>query len=181
MRRAGVALALSLALCSASHAQWLYQGQESAFDDDALQIAVTAEGQYALGFRCKRDNIEVVYMTPDKSFQDADAYKMANLAKPKIRIRIDNNPIVDIDAFMTEAGGKATIIGETDLEMLESIRNAKKRVAVVLQLLGDSYHEKSFNVRGSTKALGQIIKACKLEDKEEYPPERDLGEYGTRE
>jgi len=152
---------LALGSESAS-AQWLYEGNESAFGDDALHVAVTASGFYGFGLRCRGDTIEVIYMTPDTSFNN-EYYKLANITQPKLRIRVDDGAIVDVDATLVDIEGKATAIGNVDIALLHSVSNAKKRVAVVLQLIGVNYHEKSFNPRGSSKALGKIMSACGLE------------------
>jgi len=178
-RRLGAILAGLLATCVSANAQWVYQGQESAFDDSALHIAVTAAGQYGFGFRCKGPKIEAVYMTPDKSFEDSSALSVANATHPKIRVRVDKNPIVDIDVELANVEDKATALGEVDVDLLKSVASAKNRIVVVMQILGDNYHEKSFSVRGSTKAINQIIEACDLKEDETFPPERDLGDYGS--
>ncbi|SCD22812.1 hypothetical protein BR141012304_10370 [Brucella inopinata] len=119
-------------------------------------------------------------MTPDKSFEDSAAISLANATKPKIRVRVDKNPVVDVDVELQNINDKATAFGDVDIDLLKSVAAAKNRVAVVMQILGENYHEKSFNVRGSTKSIGQIIKACGLEDDGENPPERDLGDYGAK-
>ncbi|OEI84424.1 hypothetical protein GRI33_00950 [Brucella sp. BO3] len=180
MNKFAATIAIVLATGTTANAQWIYQGQESAFDDDALHIAVTAAGQYGFGFRCKGAKIEAVYMTPDKSFEDSAAISLANATKPKIRVRVDKNPVVDVDVELQNINDKATAFGDVDIDLLKSVAAAKNRVAVVMQILGENYHEKSFNVRGSTKSIGQIIKACGLEDDGENPPERDLGDYGAK-
>lgn len=177
--RIGFFLAGFLATGGVANAQWVYQAQESAFDDNSMHIAVTAAGQYGFGFRCKGGKIETVYLTSDKSFEDNSAILMANATKPKLRVRVDKNPVVDIDVELQNIDDKATAFGDVDIDLLKSVAAAKNRVAVVLQIIGDNYHEKSFNVRGSTKAINQIIESCDLTEDETFPPERDLGDYGS--
>ena len=155
---------LSLAVVSAgpANAQWVYQGNESAFGDDAMHVAVTGVGDYGFGFRCKGGVAEAIYLTPDRSFGSEAAYTMANATGPKLRVRVDDQPIVELDAELSDMDGKASILATTNKELLTTARDAKKRVAVVLTLLGDNYHEQSFNVRGSTKAINSVISGCGL-------------------
>jgi len=162
MRAFGTTLVLTtLTLVGPASAQWVYQGNESAFGSDTMHVALTGSGDYGFGFRCKAGEIEAVYLTPDRSF-DADAYKLANITEPKLRIRIDDRPVVDLEAELNDVSGKASVLAPVEKELLLSAKDARKRIAVVLELLGDNYHEQSFNVRGSTKAIGSVIAGCGL-------------------
>lgn len=143
-----------------ARAQWVYQGTESAFGEDTMHVAVTSDGIYGFGFRCKSGNAEAIYITPDRSFDTPTAYEFANATTPKLRIRVDDKPIMDVSARLVDEDGKAVAIAEVELALLESARVAKKRVAVVMELLGENYHERSFSVAGSTKALSKIIAGC---------------------
>lgn len=146
---------------SSASAQWIYQGNESAFGDDSLHIALTASGNYALGLRCKGSTLEAIYMTPDRSF-DKDSYAFANMTKPTLKLRVDNDAVVDVEAELIDVDGKAAVLADIDVSLAHSVRDAKRRVAVVVQILQDNYHEQSFNVRGSTKATGRMLTACGL-------------------
>ena len=162
MKTLAIAIAAGLLFVRApAQAQWLYQGQESAFGDDTLHVALTASGSYGFGLRCKAGTIEAVYTTPDKSF-DADGYKLANALKPLLRIRIDDQGIVELAAELHDSNGSMVVLAEVERSLLDSVRDARRRVAVVVQLLGDRYHERSFNVRGSTAALNKLIAGCDL-------------------
>lgn len=142
-------------------AQWIFQGSESAFGDDAVQLAMTMAKPYALGARCKGDKIDLVYITPDTSF-DKDSYAGMNAMMPEMKVRIDDNPIVVIDAELVDSEGKMLGLAETDTEMLTSIKNAKRRIAIALSVLGKNYHEQSFSVQGSTAAIEKLFKGCNL-------------------
>jgi hypothetical protein len=155
-------LALVLATSVTASAQWLYQGSESAFGDRGLHLALTANNYYGLGLRCRGKTIETVYMTPDTSF-DAEGYKIANSTGPKMMICVDDGPIVELEVELIDLDGKAAAIGETDLNMFASVRDAKKRVSVVLKILDENYHEQSFSARGSGNAIKKLIAACNLE------------------
>jgi len=160
MKLSMAVLAVVLATTPAS-AQWLYQGNESAFDDDGLHLAVTVSGRYGFGLRCRGKTTEAIYMTPDTSF-DADSYKLANISKPLMMIRVDDSPVIEIEVELIDMDGKAAALGEVDPAVFAAARDAKKRVAVALKLLGTNYHEQSFSARGSGNALKKAIAACGL-------------------
>lgn len=155
--------AIVLGATTQAHAQWLYQGEESAFGGGGTHLAMTANGpSYAFGLRCKNGNLEALYMTPDTSF-DKSAYEMANLTKPIFKIRIDQAPVQEFAAQLSDSDGKMVAIVDIDENLLRQVRDARKRVAVVLTLLGENYHENNFNVSNSTKAVGDLIEACQID------------------
>ncbi|HEY6633468.1 MAG TPA: hypothetical protein VIZ90_18600 [Rhizobiaceae bacterium] len=155
---------LGVFFAGSANAQWIYQGNESAFGDNVMHIAVTGVGNYGFGFRCKGGDVEAIYITPDRSFSSDAAYTMANATRPKLRVRVDDQAIVDLEAQISDADGTASIIAAANKELLVATRDARKRVAVVLELLGENYHEQSFNVRGSTKSINSVIAGCGLSE-----------------
>jgi hypothetical protein len=159
MNRLISGLILSVLFAPPAAAQWLYQGEESAFGSSGTHMAVTAKGRYGLSVRCMNSKLELVCVTPDTSF-DEGAYKLANTIGMKLRVRVDDAPVVDLDAELTDADGKAIILAGLEPELGAVLSDAKKRVAVVLNLMGDNYHENTFGVRGSTKAIGKVLAAC---------------------
>jgi len=158
---AATVLAVGLSAPVEARAQWMHQGNESAFGDSGLHIAVTASGRYGFGIRCRGDLIEMLYVTPDTSF-DKSTYTMANLTKPKLRVRVDDSTIVDLEGELVDIDGTAALLAEIDLDLVYAVRDAKRRVAVVLQLIGENYHENSFGVRGSTAATNKMLVGCNL-------------------
>lgn len=98
-------------------------------------------------------------MTPDTSFDEA-AYTLANVSKPLLKVRIDNEPVMELAGTIIDTEGKAAVLVDADAALFRAVGSAKKRVAVVLTLLGDNFHEKSFNVRGSTNAITKLAEAC---------------------
>lgn len=158
LNRWGTAIAAGLLSVSTSaQAQWLYQGQESAFGDDTMHVALTALGPYALGLRCKAGTFEAVYITPERS---DEGLSMLNMLKPQLRVRVDNQSVLDLDAELEDADGKLVVLAEIDRSLAEAVRDARRRVAVVVEVLGQRYHERSFNVRGSTNAVGKVMANC---------------------
>lgn len=149
---------------SSAAANWAYQKQESAFGDGGTFIMLTVpDVGYGLGLRClSTNNPEVMYVTPDTSFND-ETMKLANLTEPLLKIRIDEKAVIDIPVNLIDVDGTVAAIGEIDLKFVEQVRDAQSRIAVVLTLLGDNFHEKSASVRGSTAASVKLINDCSIE------------------
>lgn len=165
MNRWAIAIVAGLLSVSTSaYGQWLYQSRESAFGDDTLHIALTASGLYGFGLRCRNGTFEAVYITPEKF---GESIGLLNALRPQLRIRIDNQGVLDFDAELEDAEGKLAVLAEIDRSLAEAVRDARRRVAVVVEVLGERFHEKSFNVRGSTKAVGKVIADCDSPDWQE--------------
>lgn len=153
------AAAILLIGVSGVSAQWHYQAEESAFGTGGVQLAMTGNQNYGFGVRCSGGNIEAVFLTPDDSF-DATTVEMANVTVPKLMIRFDQEQVMELDSSIVLNEGKAGVIAAVETDFIEAVGEAKSRVSVALKLLGEIYHENNFNVRGSTKAAGQLMDAC---------------------
>ena len=165
MKKFAAALTAAMVLwTSSASANWVYQKQESAFGDGGTFIMLTVPSAgYGLGLRCLSVNSpEIMYVTPDTSFND-DTMEIANLTSPLLKIRIDENEVTDIPVNLVDTNGTVAAIGSVDLEFVQRIRDARSRIAVVLTLLGDNFHEKSASVRGSTAASKRLISDCQIE------------------
>lgn len=162
MRKLCIALLVSAASTSPSAAQWLYEGGESAFDGDAPHVVLTGKGQYGFGLRCRGGDVEAIYITPDRSMTD-DMLSVANTVGPQLRLRVDKDPVISLDVELANNDGSLVGTAAIDVKQVWAIRDAKRSVAVVLTLGGENYHENSFGVRGSTKAIDQMIAGCGLE------------------
>lgn len=161
MRKVLIIAAVATVVATHANANWVYKGSESAFDDNGLHMAVTGTALYGLGFRCRGPNAEAMYTTPDTSF-DTDGYKLANMMQPKLRMRVDDAPVIDLEATLLDIDGSAAALADISPEALAAVRDAKKRVAVVLSLANENYHEQSFSVRGSTRAIEQLFEGCSI-------------------
>lgn len=160
----GLVIAISaclFVLSTPAQAQWLYQDKESAFGDDTLHIALTASGSYAFGLRCKAGTFDAIFITPE---QAEGSFGMLNMLKPKLRIRVDDQDIQNFDGEIENADGKVVILAAIERSLAEAIRDARRRVAVVIEVLGQRFHEQSFNVRGSTNAVGKVLAKCGVLD-----------------
>ena len=154
---------LATSAASAS-AQWVTQKHGGEFDDNATYIALTAKGDYALGFRCNQDEAKVILITPEK-VSDSTSLDMIGTVGPKLRLKVDSGAIVDLDAELDETKGTLGVLADVDVAMLKNVRDAKSKVSAVLTIMGQNFHETTFNVRGSTAAIGKLIKECKLDER----------------
>ncbi|MFN0263373.1 hypothetical protein ACKTEK_05775 [Tepidamorphus sp. 3E244] len=140
-------------------AQWVYQKQESAFGSDSVHLALAAgRGGYALGIRCTGGDSQIIYITPEK--MGDDAVSLINSSGAKLLLRVDEEAVVELDPVASLSDGEALYAADLSIEVAQSIIDARKRVAVAVSWLSNNFHENSFTVRGSTKAVGKILENC---------------------
>lgn len=156
--------ALTISSTSSACAQWITQQHGGAFDNDALQVAVTANGGYGLGLRCKSDTSEVVLITQDRSFDD-ETLKLANAIGAKLLLRIDGGEILRLNALIEKIDGKAVFVADAEVTLFRTIGSAKSSVAAAVELLGKRYHENAFGVRGTRASMNSLITKCKLDER----------------
>ncbi|TDE34150.1 hypothetical protein [Antarcticimicrobium sediminis] len=153
-----IALAVTAGQASA---QWLHQEQGSAFDAQKTQIALTSQGQYAVGLRCTgADDLTVIFITPEAI--DQDSLKMLNIAAPEILVRIDQNAPYAIKAEGDNPEGKLTLHAAAPPSLARELIAATSSISVAARLLGSLYHEKEFSVRGSTGSVTKLANLCGL-------------------
>ena len=157
-----VAAILVPLLGTAASAQWITRSQGGAFDDGAMHIALTAKGRYGLGLRCQPGEIKIVFMTPEK-VDDSSTISIMNAAGPKLRLRVDKGEILELDATVDDVEEKLLVVADGDLDLFKKIRDAKSSVSTVVTVLGQNFHETTFNARGGGKAITKLIKDCDLE------------------
>jgi hypothetical protein len=159
-----IVLAALTGMTSIATAQWITQERGGAFDDDPLTVSLTARQGYALGLRCKSNISEVMFVTQDRSF-DRSTLKAANLVGPQLLIRIDRGEILKLKAKIDNIDDQAVFIADADLSLYRSIADAKTSISVVVELLGEKYHENSFGVTGTRTAMNNLMNKCKLQVK----------------
>ncbi|MFT0892932.1 hypothetical protein [Pseudochelatococcus sp. G4_1912] len=143
-----VAAILSTLVTPAS-ATWLTNKTSSDFEDILQYSAITANANFThfFGVRCNGQGIEIVFVTPDKSFETADSLETVNSTDPKIRIRIDKGNVHSLDAKISNTDKGARAIAETDLEFLNQIKGAKSSISVVLTILDQNFHETRLRIQ----------------------------------
>lgn len=159
--------AVMMIICStaSTSAQWITQEQGGAFDNDPLQISLTARGNYALGLRCKSNQSEMLFITKDRSF-DRSTAKMANVTSPKLLIRVDRGEIIRLEGKVDIIDGDAVVVADAGVEVYRSIGAGRKSVEIAIEMIGTLLHETSFGVSGSRAAMNSLISKCKLDKRD---------------
>jgi hypothetical protein len=135
-----------------------YQAYDSAFAGSDRHVAAVEKPGFGLGFSCKDGTTHAIYITPEEVNDDKVAG--ASALAPKLKMRIDENPIVDLEVEIQSFDGKLRGVAGVDVDLLIQVRDAKRRVAVALQFRDELYHEQSFDVVGSTEAFKRLISNC---------------------
>lgn len=158
MKELGFSILLLASTASGASAQWMTETTENAFDDTTTEFALAPNRDgYGLGFRCSKTMpLELVFMAPDKT----EGVDKLNLAEPILKVRIDKQNIVEIPTEIETSGELIKFTSAAPDGMIEGIGNAKKRVAVAAEVLGQRFHETEFGVIGAKKALSKIQGAC---------------------
>ena len=160
---AATSLATLLLTSSVALAQWVYNEEEDAFGEGGSKMILVTDFSSAFGIKCSPEGLRALYATPEK-IQEAGALEMLNQAKPKLLVRVDRNQVYELDATLDVTMDDHLRAWADDIppKLVKEIRDAKKRIAVAVRLLGKLYHKASYRVRGSTAAARKLIKRCSL-------------------
>ena len=172
MRRAATATAGLLFWSTTALADWVYQLDDDPFvESGGSHIAVVGDLiGYGAGFRCAApDDLTLIFITPERA-RDVESALFVQL--PAILLVV----IDDADKVYLDARIDVTPNGETYRFLSDEMAvsavfraalTAKKRFAVAAQISGQIFHRKSFDVRGSSRALKQLVEGCKLNTENE--------------
>lgn len=167
MRRLGFAILVSLAFTHGAFAQWVFEGRKSDFDSDGLNAVIAENADYALVFRCKGDEKELIYVIPE-FVSDKNVLKLINSSKPKFLLKVDGGKSFEqLAVFEVEKLGSidaSRVYTRLDPLIVQEILKSKSRVSVALRLRGDVIHETSFSPKGAANAFGKFLKVCKLDE-----------------
>ena len=153
---------LLTALAGSAQAQWVNDTEEDPFGDKKNSISMTIAGGYGFGFRCNgAAEYAIVYLTTEKA---SDGATTMNLMNPVLKLRIDDKPVIDLDAKVDNAGGKLRLsaFGPNALDAVKEISSAKRRVAVAVEIVGSRFHTQSFGVSGSRNSIAKALAACEV-------------------
>lgn len=146
-------------------AAWLHDEQGGAFSDTPLQIAVGSSGPYGFGFRCHgSEDLEALFLTPERVSDEAA--EMTSVIPMTLLVRVDDNEPHEIEAAGNVLDGKLGILAEVTPDLADEVEGAVRRVAVAVDMLGQTYHETEFDVRGSTAAVAALKAGCGLTSSE---------------
>lgn len=167
----GVALVGLLALASPSAAEWMHTaGEDDPFAGGPQQFAGgLADSGEMIMFRCTgAQDLALLYVSIEKPSDEAEQYVAAAAAADivKLLVIIDDDPVAIIGAkveitpdreryrFTSEDGA---VIG-----LAKRALTAKRRMAVAVELAGKRLYSTAVNARGSSSAMGKLMRACKL-------------------
>lgn len=154
------AAALSAAVyfvAGTASASWIYQGEKSAFGGSGTHIVLTGKGGYGFGFRCDKEGIKAVYLTPEKvTSADLEGKDLAG----QLLIRVDGNEVHAEPAEVDSASDKLRLSAGVEPAILKEIRSGKKKVAVAVKVGETVLHEASFPTQGAKDALSKFINGC---------------------
>ncbi len=153
------AVIIGTVAASPAWSQWLYDGQQSAFGGGGTHSAYTGNRDYGFGFRCDDSEVSVAYLTPQPiESDDLDGYQRLPI---RLLVRVDDNPVKEYESRIDRADEKLRVIADIERDILEEVRDAKRRIAVAINLAGKLYHEQSFRAQGSTATLNKFMPNCK--------------------
>ena len=158
-----VAVAVAAALATPAAAQWAYDQRGGAFDEAATHLAMTMrETGYSLAVRCQSaDDLTLVFLT-EETMTDEDSDNL-NLFSPLLLVRVDDEAPFELDGVTQVGETGMGIFAPAPIGVLSQINGAKRRVAVAIRVLDDTFHEIEFNARGSTSATAKLKKGCGIE------------------
>lgn len=135
--------------------------------DQHLAMAMSF-GEIA-GFWCtSASDLSLVYVTPEKPSDSATA--VLALSTKKLLVIVDSAPRVELtaDVDVTVDGEKYRLSAEGPeaAKLAIAAAAANKRFAVAVQVNDKIAYSKSFDVNGSTAAIGALLKGCDIHAEE---------------
>lgn len=161
-----ISIVMIAAGSSVVHADWAHSMTEDPFQGDAhVAVAVEPGSGYAAGFRCivgQDAELSFIFMTPEK-MEDVRALSAMPI---KLLVIVDDQPKVELE-------GTADTVGDADhlriyskdpavSGLIKAALDAKRRLAVAAEMVGQIFHSHTFSMRGSTRAISEFTSGCKL-------------------
>lgn len=164
MRKRLVAgLVLALLFSATAVAQWIYNEEEDTFGEGGEKMILVTDLFTGFGVKCSPAGLRAFYATPEK-VEEGTTLEAVNRTHPKLLVRVDKNPPYELDATFDVTMENRARAWADDIppKLVKEIRDAKRRIAVAVRILGKIYHKNSYPVRGSTAAARRLIKRCSL-------------------
>ncbi|MDF1620898.1 hypothetical protein [Pseudothioclava nitratireducens] len=144
-----------------AQAQWFNQSWGGAFDGKPNQVAGVESGDYGFALRCTGPvDLVALYITA-QSTEDFDFDALNDLG-PQVLVRVDEDAPLSLSAVLQDINGYVRAEASAPPELLTQVISAKSRIALALQLDGQLYHEKHFNVVRSTVVGNKLAASCGL-------------------
>lgn len=122
----------------------------------------------SLSLWCEGDEIGLIFVNVSKLkyYSHWDHQALGDL-KPKMRVRVDDQAPIDVDVRVVLANNSLTASGDSDVNLLTTIRGAKNRITVSLDLPRSIGLERAFDVQGKVERVEKVramIDGCGLGD-----------------
>lgn len=171
MLRAALAAIGITALSSAALAEWMYKKQDDAFQSPTHTVLVAADlSGYVAAFRCTSESdLALIYVTPERigTMSQQDLVRMNLMSNTKILVIVDDKPRMSMPAMVERTPNGDTFRFSTEdaavLDLTQTAAAATRRFAVAIEAGGEIVHSRTFDVRGSRKALQSLIKGCGID------------------
>ncbi|WP_057460901.1 hypothetical protein [Pseudovibrio sp. POLY-S9] len=156
-------------LSTPAHAEWLYAPIGSAFSDkkkfpfmfwlNPINTPKIVAGTPAIA--CVGNEIILKYSI-DREIKNYDQIDFESLEEiTRLLVRIDSNSKRSFKAKYTYKDKIFTVTSVVDIELLDEIKNAKRRIAIAnASLIAGIFDESVFSAKGSTKAARNLLKDC---------------------
>ena len=159
MKWKALAFAASVAVVSSpAVADWHYFSFGDLGNDDYASIAVVQGGGYTFGLQCLDGGLRVAYGTPEPMGD----FEWALLGKlnPTLAVKVDDKDPFFVFSWFERVDDKERVSGIAQEDLVQALISARSSVTVAINLMGDVHNLKSFEVRGSTKAVQALRKEC---------------------
>ncbi|MGQ5719650.1 hypothetical protein [Pseudochrobactrum asaccharolyticum] len=146
---------------NSAKAEWVYGNQESSFEDKRLDIVFNKASKNTILIACENNKkVSIAFMTSVTSHRGR--YNNINATYPKLKIRVDNNPIEEFDTelFDSKDGAAVTITPSPDL--IKSISKAENKIAVRIESLGFVLAEENYDTSNINKSFEDFFNKCEL-------------------
>lgn len=152
--------ALLFMTSSSALAQWVYESTGGDFGDDGLHMAATADRQYGLVLRCNAEMLEMIYLTPERLSDGGESVK--SIPGAELKIRVDSGEIRTLSTSAAPYGedDQLGFASSITADLVGEIGGAQSRVSLVIDWLGQKWHEHRFSALGSSKAVKSLTSAC---------------------
>ena len=161
VRLAAITIAVIL-FSNSAYAYWYFHKEDSAFETSNNFAILTVSDDYGFAIRCTTDELQARFFTPDQSFKEKDTLVIANSMLPKLLIRIDNKQPLTLAGTLHKGNNGLVMQADIDRSFVDDVSQARRRIAVAMDLLGDIYHETDFSASGSTRVVNKLKKTCPL-------------------
>lgn len=154
---------MTLSTAGNASAAWMFQSNESAFDDGNTAIAATTGSVGGLGLKCQAHELSIVYLVPGTDLTQ-EAVETANpMHIIKLKLRIDKGDIQTLDAFaQVPQAGTLMLAAPLDKSQITAIRDAKSKVSIAMSMGDKNFYEQSVSAAGSSSAIGKVMSQCGL-------------------